>query len=126
VIFEAFSIVVVPFPFLENATAKNRPAVILTSRADFGAATEVATIAMITTAASSHWPFDVPIGDLQSAGLKHRCVIRMKFATMTYDRFSKQLGILADDDRVALNAALAGLLGIAISGGNNTDNRTDK
>ena len=114
-IFDAFSVVVVPFPFSEKGVTKNRPAVILTRQSDFGAATQVATIAMITTAASSHWPFDVPIGDLTSAGLKHRCVIRMKFASMTYDRFSKQLGTLGDDDRAALIVASAGLFGISIS-----------
>ncbi len=114
-IFDAFSVVVVPFPFSEKGITKNRPAVILTRQSDFGTATQVVTIAMITTAASSHWPFDVPIGDLKSAGLDHECVIRMKFATMTYDRFSRQLGILGDGDRAALNAALAGLFGISIS-----------
>lgn len=123
-IFDAFSIVAVPFPFSEKGATRNRPAVILTRQSDFGAATEVATIAMITTAASSHWPFDVPIGDLASAGLKHRCVIRMKFATMTYDRLSRQLGILGDGDRVALNAALAGLFGIHSSIGSRASLRT--
>lgn len=107
--FDVFDVVVTQFPFAERNAEKKRPALVLSRFANFGSATGVALVAMITTGASQ-WPLDVPVGDLETAGLKHGCVVRMKLATLDFRRIERRLGQLVDDDRRAVAEALSRLL----------------
>ncbi|MDD5033215.1 MAG: hypothetical protein PHE55_00530 [Methylococcaceae bacterium] len=66
--FEAFAVVRVPFPFTEQTTTKNRPALILSSAPLFNRPAGHSVMAMITSAANAPWPLDCPIEDLAAAG----------------------------------------------------------
>lgn len=110
--FDGFDVVVTPFPFADRGVQRKRPALVLSSFDDFGSATGVAIIAMITTGRASQWPFDVPIGDLESAGLRHACVVRMKLATVSFGRIGPKIGRLGDIDARAVAAALGRMLPI--------------
>lgn len=107
--FDVFDVVVTQFPFADRNAEKKRPAVVL-STGDFGSATGVVLLAMITTGRASQWPLDVTLGDLNAAGLKHGCVVRMKLATVDIRRIDRKVGSLAEDDRVAVRRSLASLL----------------
>lgn len=110
--FDVFDVVVTQFPFADRHAEKKRPAVVLSQFSGFGSATGVAVVAMITTGRASQWPLDVPVGDLEAAGLKHGCVVRMKLATLDFRRIERKLGRLAKDDREAVAQSLSQLLAL--------------
>ena len=77
---DAWEIVVVPFPFTDGPGTKQRPALVL-SDLDFNRQSGHSILAMITSAAHSEWPGDIPL-DPSVIGLHKPCVIRMKFFTL--------------------------------------------
>lgn len=111
--FDGFDVVVTPFPFADLSMERKRPALVLSPLEAFGAQTGVAIIAMITTGRASQWPFDVSITDLEAAGLRHECVVRMKLAAIDFRRIGPKLGKLAREDAAAVSASLRRLLPVA-------------
>jgi mRNA interferase MazF len=109
--FERYDIVVVPFPFTDRASTIRRPALVLSDHTPFSAETGQSLLAMITRAARSAWPFDVPITDPVSAGLAHGGVIRMKLFTLDQSLVLRRIGALGEADRAEVKAVLAGHLG---------------
>jgi mRNA interferase MazF len=110
VTFEAFDVVVVPFPFTDRAATKRRPALVLSDRAAFNAGVGHVVLAMITSASHSDWPLDVPLADLPAAGLTSASVVRMKLFTLDQRLILRKAGSLAAADRKAVAAALRKLL----------------
>jgi len=97
VLCDAGDVVVVPFPFVDVAADKRRPAVVLSRRA-FNEAHQHSICTMITTAARSHWPSDIPIADIAAAGLPRACVVRWKVFTLPNAIILRRAGALAPDD----------------------------
>jgi mRNA interferase MazF len=62
------------------------------------------------TATHSPWVLDVPISNLQEAGLKVPSVIRMKLFTLDHALILKRVGHLVIIDRIAVEQALRLLL----------------
>jgi mRNA interferase MazF len=67
--YDSFDVVVVPFPFIDKAASKRRPALILSSNTAFNHQIEAYVMAMITTSSHHPWPLDTEIEDLRAAGL---------------------------------------------------------
>ena len=79
--FERWTIVSVPFPYVERPIRQRRPALVVT--AGLGAAQELLWVLMITAAANRGWPDDVPIDDHAAAGLPIPSIVRTaKVATI--------------------------------------------
>lgn len=108
-IYERWSVVVVPFPFTDMATAKKRPALVLSS-ADFQRGHDHLLCGMITSAAHSGWSSDVALADLQEAGLSKPSKFRCKLFTLHGDVVLYRLGSLSHRDRRAVSSATADLL----------------
>lgn len=108
--FDPFEVVVVPFPFTDRATSKRRPALVLSQSQDFNDPSGHLVLAMITSAGHSRWPLDVPITDLDTAGLSHASVVRMKLFTLDRRLVLRRAGQLAADDQKEVKQALASLL----------------
>jgi mRNA interferase MazF len=104
-IFEAFDVVVVPFPFTDKTTTRRRPALVI-SPAAFNAAHDHAVFAMITAARHSDWPSDTQLIAWREAGLVAPCRVRLKLFTLPSDRVISRLGALGDADRSAVRRAL--------------------
>jgi mRNA interferase MazF len=104
VTFESCDVVVVPFPFTERAAAQRRPALVI-SKSAFNACHGHVVLAMITSAANSGWPSDIPILDKGSAGLRADSIIRFKLFTLDRDLVLRRIGSLAGRDRDAVGAA---------------------
>ena len=104
--YNAFEIVLVPFPFIDSAQTKKRPAMILSSAQHFNTASESCVMAMITSKAHTPWPLDLEITDLPSAGLPVKSIIRMKFFTLSQSLIIKKLGILSSMDQKAISKTL--------------------
>ncbi len=108
--FNAFDVVVVPFPFTDKATTKRRPALILSDALAFNQQVGQAVMAMITSAKNSDWPLDIEILDLDSAGLPSPSIIRMKLFTLDEKLIIRKAGKLASSDQTKTIAALRKLL----------------
>jgi mRNA interferase MazF len=81
-IFEPFTTVAVPFPYVERPILKRRPALIV-SRPELAREHGLLWVLMITSAENAPWPDDIPIDDLPLAGLSRPSVIRpTKLATI--------------------------------------------
>ena len=103
--FDAFDVVVVPFPFSDRSAAKRRPALVVSSTA-FNKAHEQRVLAMITTAAKTVWPSDVPISDLAAAGLRAASVVRFKLFTLDGGLILRGIGALSRRDAETVMKAL--------------------
>ncbi len=110
VTFEAFDVVVVPFPFTDRTTSKRRPALVLSDAGSFNKQVGQSVLAMITSAGNSDWPLDVNIQGLDDAGLPSASVVRMKLFTLGDKLVIRKAGALAKQDRSAVSTALHQLL----------------
>jgi mRNA interferase MazF len=111
VICEAGDVAIVPFPFTDMAVAKPRPALALSTQAANGE-TGNTIFAMITTAARSHWPTDVPLADVEGSGLTAVSLVRLKLFTLDNRLVARKIGTLSSRDRKAVREMLKGVVGI--------------
>ena len=98
VICDVGDVVVVPFPFVDVVAEKHRPSLVL-SRQAFNQSSGHSICAMITTASRLHWPSDIAIGDLATAGLQRPCVVRWKLFTLPNEIILRRAGKLGEPDR---------------------------
>jgi len=105
VTFEAFDIVVVPFPFTDRRGAKRRPALVV-SAARFNRSHHQSILAMITTS-RTEWRSDVVIEGWREAGLNVSCKVRFKLFTLDKGRIVRKLGALNPRDRETVGNALS-------------------
>ena len=108
--FDQWAVVVVPFPFTDRDRHKRRPAVVLSSREEFGISGGHSVLAMVTSASHARWPLDVMVADRETAGLPAPSLVRMKLFTLDDRLIQRQLGTLNAGDREATGKALAKLL----------------
>ena len=100
--FAAFDVVIVPFPYVDRFAEKRRPALVISARslATYG----VLWVAMITSAENEPWRCDVPITDLEAAGLPAPSIVRpAKLACIEPGRVLRRSGRL--DPRAARQVA---------------------
>ena len=91
--FDAFDIVVVPFPYSDRLAEKRRPALVISNKRL--EATGVIWVAMITSAENESWPGDVGIDDASRAGLPAPSVVRpAKIACIDPSRVLRRAGKL--------------------------------
>jgi mRNA interferase MazF len=111
VTYEAFDVVVVPFPFTDRSTIKRRPALVLSNANNFNKYVGQSVMVMITSASNSDWPLDVDIKNLDLAGLPSSSVVRMKLFTLDDRLIIRKAGVLGKTDTRAVKTALQKLLG---------------
>jgi mRNA interferase MazF len=108
--FDAFDIVVVPFPYADRLAEKRRPALVVSNRklAPFG----LIWVAMITSSENTPWSCDVTIADLARAGLPAPSVVRAaKIACIEPARIERRAGRLDKTTAKAVAQKLKGFLG---------------
>lgn len=89
------NIVTVPFPFVDNANVKPRPALVISSK-EFNQEHDHSIMTMITTGQATKWKSDIEIENLQLAGLPVKSFIRLKFFTLDNRLIRKIIGKLDD------------------------------
>ncbi|MDR3550123.1 MAG: type II toxin-antitoxin system PemK/MazF family toxin [Candidatus Babeliales bacterium] len=99
--YKTFDIVVVPFPFVDSAETKNRPAIIISSVA-FNTDIEHSILAMITSSGHITWPNDTKISQLPSCGLIKPSIIRLKLFTLDHRLIKEKIGSLSTKDQKTL------------------------
>jgi len=90
-------VILVLFPFTEKKAHKQRPAIVLSDKA-FSEAHGHSIAAMVTTAATTAWPSDLPVNHYADAGLLSPCVARAKFFTVSHHLVPGKVGVLSKDD----------------------------
>jgi len=118
--YEAYEVVVVPFPFTDRGTSKRRPALVLSDGEVFDREVGHSVLAMITSQRTAPWPLDVPIADLRSAGMPAPSKVRMKLFTLDHELILRKAGRLGSEDEREVRAALVRLLRFATSIGTST------
>jgi mRNA interferase MazF len=109
--FEFGDVVLVPFPFTNQTTFKQRPAVVVSSRAYNSAKQDVVIMAVTSQLHSLPSLGEVWIDNWQSANLLKASAIKPVFATLQQNLIIKRLGSLHAHDQSALRAAIAVVLG---------------
>lgn len=104
--YEAFDVIVVPFPFTDRDASKRRPALIV-SNSTFNKI-DHSVCCMITTQSHSPWPGDTDINDLESAGLDHPSLVRLKLFTLDHRLIIKKIGQLSENDRKSFEQNFTG------------------
>ena len=93
---ESFDTVVVPFPFIESAESKRRPALVLSKKAFNDQGHTI--LAMITTKRYPAWPGDTEIKEHKAAGLHLPCLVRLKLFTLDNRLIVRKIGRLSETD----------------------------
>ena len=107
--FERFDVVVVPFPFVDAARTKPRPALIL-SNDGFNRENGHSVLAMITRATHTRWRSDHTIEELRKTGLRDPSVVRFKIFTLDNRILQRRIGRLGDNDARGCAAAVDAIL----------------
>ena len=103
---QPFDLVRVPFPFTDGQASKRRPALVL-STVGFQHDSAHLHLAMVTSAANSHWSSDWPLQDIKTAGLPIPCVVRFKLFTLDQRLVFGTLGSLSMVDQRGVQDRLA-------------------
>ena len=106
-IYEQFDVVVVPFPFTDKSASKRRPALVLNN--DILSKSGKYVLAMITSSKQFPWPLDIHIKDLDSTGLAHPSIVRMKIFTLDAELIFRKAGRLSEIDRASTKLAINAL-----------------
>lgn len=105
-IFKAFDVIAVPFPFTDRDASKRRPALVISNEL-FNKQHDQLVLAMITTTTNNVWPSDVSLANWQEAGLKVACHFRLKLFTLDNRLVLKAIGHLSSRDIKSVQAVLA-------------------
>lgn len=105
-IFKAFDVVAVPFPFTDRDATRRRPALVI-SNALFNKQHDQLVLAMITTTTNNVWLSDVSLTNWQQAGLKVACHFRLKLFTLDKNLVLKTIGHLSAKDIKSVQAVFA-------------------
>lgn len=119
--FERHSVVRVPFPSTDSASARNRPALVLSDHGQFNQPAGHSVTAMITSATNPAWPLDCAIEDLAAAGLPAPYKVRFKLFTLDDRLVRGGLGHLAEVNGRRVDVALERLLGVPVAHSGRTD-----
>jgi len=104
-------VVLVPFPFTSQAASKQRPAVVVSSRAYAVERPDVVMMAITSQLRPSPAFGEVWIADWQGAGLIKPSAVKPVIATFEQRLVIRRLGALAAADANALAQALVHILG---------------
>jgi len=109
--FEFGDVVLAPFPFTNQAAFKQRPAVVVSSRAYNTARPDVVIMPITSQIGSGSGLGEMTISEWQRANLLKPSAIKPLFATLEQRLIIRPLGILQVQDQSALRAAIAAVIG---------------
>jgi mRNA interferase MazF len=109
--FEFGTVVLVPFPFTNQAASKKRPAVVV-SNLDYGAIRgDVIVMAVTSRIRADPALGEMPVVEWQDAGLLKPSVIKPVLATLEGSLVLRALGALDPGDQATLRAGIQRIMG---------------
>ena len=109
--YEFGDVVLVPFPFTDQTTAKKRPAIIISSDAYHRERSDVILMAVTSQARPASGIGEFAIERWKEAGLLKPSVLKPLLATVERGLVIRKLGRLQEQDRRGLREALESVLG---------------
>ncbi len=109
--YEFGDVVLVPFPFTDQTTAKQRPAAVVSSLAFHRTRADLIVAAITSRLRPSRTLGETTIFDWQDAGLLKPSLLKPVLATVEKSLVLRHLGRLSDRDRKATTEMLAAVLG---------------
>lgn len=109
--YEFGDVVLVPFPFTNQAASKRRPAVVVSTITYNRARPDVVVMAITSQLRPNSVPGEVWIGQWREAGLVKPSAVKPVFATLEQGLVIRQLGRLTADDLAALRKAVSETIG---------------
>ncbi len=104
-------VVLVPFPFTDQTTAKKRPAIVVSS-SDYNFNRPDLVLMAVTSQVREPAPYgDTALIQWEAAGLIKPSVMKPIFTTIEQGLVIKRLGELAEEDKQALRDVLQEILG---------------
>lgn len=103
-------VVLVPFPYADLSSAKNRPAVVVSSALFHRAEPDIIIAAVTSQTAHHHGPTDTLLRDWRAAGLLKPSAVKASLATIEPRLVRHQLGHLSATDVAELDRKLAAAL----------------
>jgi mRNA interferase MazF len=104
-------IVLVPFPFTNQASSKQRPAVVVSNAAYNSSKPDIVLMAVTSQLRPSPMLGEVWLNDWQAAGLLKPSAIKPIFATIEENLIVRQLGRLGASDQTSLKNAIFRVIG---------------
>jgi mRNA interferase MazF len=104
-------VVLVPFPFTDQSTTKQRPAVVIPSAAYQRERPDLIILAVTSQVRPGNTLGEVPVKDWKQAGLIKPSVMKPVIATIERRLVRKRMGALSSDDRQALRTAIGLIIG---------------
>ena len=104
-------VVLVPFPFTNQTTSKQRPAVVISTAAYNAARPDIILMAITSQLRATAAFGEVWLADWHAAGLLKPSTVKPVIATLEQQLIIRQLGTLANDDAQALRTAIAEMIG---------------
>ena len=109
--FEFGDVVLVPFPFTSQTASKQRPAVVVSTRAYNLAKPDIVMMAITSQLRPTPALGEVWLSQWQAANLIKPSAIKPVFATLEQAMIIRQLGTLDAADQAALRQAISQILG---------------
>lgn len=104
-------VVLVPFPFTDQTSSKNRPAVIISSSAYNKARNNLIVIAISSQFGSPCTFGDLVISDWKNAGLVKPSIVKPILFSIKNTLIIRKLGQLQPDDQITLRNSVHSLFG---------------
>ena len=109
--YEFGDVALVPFPFTDQTTTKQRPAVVISSTTYHRERSDLIIVAVTSQIRPTMQTGEATIVDWKSAGLLRPSVIKPVIATIDRQLVRKRLGHLATGDITSLKQALSAIMG---------------
>jgi len=109
--YEFGDIVLVAFPFTDQSTTKQRPAVVISSAAYQRERPDLIILAVTSQQRATAMVGEVQVKDWKRAGLLKASVMKPVIATIERSLVRKRLGRLSSVDQQSLRAAIAQIIG---------------
>lgn len=109
--FEFGVIVLVPFPFTNQAASKRRPVVVVSNFSYSSVRPDVIVMAVTSQLRANRALGEVAVVEWQAAGLLKPSVVKPVFATFEQSLIIRRLGALDSADCAALRDGIARILG---------------
>jgi mRNA interferase MazF len=109
--FEFGVIILVPFPFTNQAAVKQRPAVVISNFAYSNVRPDVIVMAVTSQVRANPTLGEVMVVNWQTAGLLKPSAIKPIFATLEQSLVLRRLGLLDPSDQASLRAGIGRILG---------------
>ena len=108
--FEFGDVVLVPFPFTSQTASKQRPAVVVSSRAYGLERPDLILMAITSQLRPAPALGEVWLRRWQTAGLLKASAVKSVIATLEQRLIIRSLGVLHDEDKAALRTALGQII----------------